>query len=316
MKIILLMQVEVGAHTEKEIAKNKAKPRGFPSQTGPQLGIILSQMRIQGALWSPVLVLISQCSTTRKLLFLSSFPPWCNGDNSTLQGIWEPCKDVRVKGFRHVLGTQVVLLGSRLNICRHSGGGVDYLSPEDWLPVQLVEGSNRCSGRVEVYFEGVWGTVCDDLWAEKEAQVVCQQLGCGVAVSTLGEAPFGQGSGPILLDDVQCSGTEVSLGQCSHAGWFIHNCGHEEDVGIVCSGKSLPIFPKELIFHFSQSFFFLPDPKETLVTCCLVGSKVLSAHGPRHLPECHLCGISPSWGLRSSRMWISYSTRVLRHPLR
>lgn len=230
--------------------------------------------------------------------------------------IWEPCQDVRVRGFRHALGTQVVLLGSRLNICRHSGGGVDYLSPEDWLPVQLVEGSNRCSGRVEVYFEGVWGTVCDDLWAEKEAQVVCQQLGCGVAVSTLGEAPFGQGSGPILLDDVQCSGTEVSLGQCSHAGWFIHNCGHEEDVGIVCSGKSRPIFPKELIFHFSQSFSFLPDPKETLVTCCLVGSKVLSAHGPRHLPECHLCGISPSWGLRSSRMWISYSTRVLRHPLR
>lgn len=72
MKIILLMQVEVGAHTEKEIAKNKVKPRGFPSQTGPQLGIILSQMRIQGALWSPVLVLISQCSTTRKLLFLST----------------------------------------------------------------------------------------------------------------------------------------------------------------------------------------------------------------------------------------------------
>lgn len=277
-------------------------------------------MRIQGALWSPVLVLISQCSTTRKLLFLSSFPPWYNGNNSTLQGIWEPCKDVRVRGFSHVLGTQVVLLGSwwesRLYIRRHSGGGGDYLSPEDWLPVQLVEGSNRCSGRVEVYFEGVWGTVCDDLWDEKEAQVVCQQLGCGVAVSTLGEAPFGQGSGPILLDDVQCSGTEVSLGQCSHAGWFIHNCGHEEDVGVVCSGKSLPIFPKELIFHFSQSFSFLPDPKETLVTYCLVGSKVLSAHGPRHLPECHLCGASPSWGLRSSRMWTSYSTRVLRHPLR
>ncbi|CAO2583577.1 Deleted in malignant brain tumors 1 protein, partial [Lemmus lemmus] len=133
-------------------------------------------------------------------------------------------------------------LGWRVHNCGHSEDAGVICS--HWLPVQLVEGSNRCSGRVEVYFEGVWGTVCDDLWDEKEAQVVCQQLGCGVAVSTLGEALFGQGSGPILLDDVQCSGTEVSLGQCSHAGWFIHNCGHEEDVGVVCSGKSLPIFPK------------------------------------------------------------------------
>ncbi|CAO2583582.1 Deleted in malignant brain tumors 1 protein [Lemmus lemmus] len=125
-------------------------------------------------------------------------------------------------------------LGWRVHNCGHSEDAGVICS--HWLPVQLVEGSNRCSGRVEVYFEGVWGTVCDDLWDEKEAQVVCQQLGCGVAVSTLGEALFGQGSGPILLDDVQCSGTEVSLGQCSHAGWFIHNCGHEEDVGVVCSG--------------------------------------------------------------------------------
>jgi deleted-in-malignant-brain-tumors protein 1 len=97
---------------------------------------------------------------------------------------------------------------------------------------------------VEVYFEGVWGTVCDDLWDKKEAQVVCRQLGCGDAVSTLGEAYFGPGSGFILLDDVQCSGTEVSLGQCSHADWFVHNCGHEEDTGVICSGKLFSIFSK------------------------------------------------------------------------
>ncbi|XP_072660809.1 scavenger receptor cysteine-rich domain-containing protein DMBT1-like [Canis lupus baileyi] len=114
-------------------------------------------------------------------------------------------------------------------------GGWGCLSPKDWLAVQLVEGSGRCSGHVEVYFEGMWCTVCDDFGDEKEAHVVCRQLGCRTAVSTPGEAHYGQGSGPILLDDVQCSGTELYLGQCSHAGWFTHNCGHGEDAGVICS---------------------------------------------------------------------------------
>ena len=97
---------------------------------------------------------------------------------------------------------------------------------------RLVDGPNSHSGRVEIRIDNVWGTVCDDMWDMKEAAVVCRDMGFPGASSALER--FGSGSGPILLDDLMCDGQEVSLEDCPHNGVGINNCGHYEDVGVVC----------------------------------------------------------------------------------
>ncbi|XP_072045347.1 scavenger receptor cysteine-rich domain-containing group B protein-like [Amphiura filiformis] len=104
------------------------------------------------------------------------------------------------------------------------------------IGIQLAGGSNSNEGRVEVFHNNVWGTVCDDSWGTNNAIVVCRQLGLPyTAAQTLGTAAFWKGSGQIWLDEVDCSGSESSLEDCDHNGWGTHDCGHTEDAGVLCS---------------------------------------------------------------------------------
>ncbi|XP_054873580.1 deleted in malignant brain tumors 1 protein-like isoform X2 [Amphiprion ocellaris] len=101
--------------------------------------------------------------------------------------------------------------------------------------VRLAGSSDRCAGRVEVWRDGRWGTVCDDGWDLKDAAVVCAQLGCGFALSVSGQGgSFPPGTGPVLLDELNCTGREQNLWSCP-AAQNESDCGHKEDAGVVCS---------------------------------------------------------------------------------
>ena len=103
------------------------------------------------------------------------------------------------------------------------------------VPVRLSSGPNSRSGRVEMYINGQWGTVCDDLWSTSASTVVCRQLGFGNA-GTFNRYGAGPSNYPIYLDNVTCSGAEVNILACSHLPLSDHNCNHNEDVGVTCSG--------------------------------------------------------------------------------
>ncbi|XP_068540328.1 antigen WC1.1-like [Anas acuta] len=111
--------------------------------------------------------------------------------------------------------------------------------------LRLVDGGGRCAGRVEVKHEGEWGSVCsyDFDWDHRGAGMVCRQLGCGTVAWASPYAPFGQGKGRIWLHPYFCLGTEATLEDCPHFGWGQHLCGHDRDVGVICTGSPLVRIP-------------------------------------------------------------------------
>ncbi|KAL5493193.1 hypothetical protein EMCRGX_G014334 [Ephydatia muelleri] len=145
---------------------------------------------------------------------------------------------------------------SSLDQCPFNGWGIQncvhakdagVVCREPVAPLRLVGGSTPSSGRVEVQYYGVWGTVCDNYWSINDAKVVCRQLGYNGTARPLINAVFGQGTGPIWMNNVTCTGSESSLDRCPFNGWGVNNCWHGEDAGVVCRDLGQPVVLLRLV---------------------------------------------------------------------
>ncbi|XP_078393099.1 antigen WC1.1-like [Cetorhinus maximus] len=140
--------------------------------------------------------------------------------------------------------------------------------------LRLVDGPTSCSGRVEAFYNGTWGTICDFGWDIVDAQVVCHQVGCGFGQSATPGGHFGEGAGPILLENVRCNGTEKFLWSCPSQVIMPRTCRQNNDAGVICSeqlqspeiavlrtssifaqGESLRIQCASPSYHLGASFY-------------------------------------------------------------
>ncbi|NWS93238.1 C163A protein, partial [Toxostoma redivivum] len=129
-----------------------------------------------------------------------------------------------------------------LDECPHFGWGVHFCGHErdagvsctDAVELRLAGGS-PCAGRVEMKLQGQWGSVGDSYWKMEDAEVVCQQLGCGSAAGAYSARDrFGVGDGPVSLLFVYCNGKEATLWECEIDGWGTYGNFHDYDTAVVC----------------------------------------------------------------------------------
>ena len=109
----------------------------------------------------------------------------------------------------------------------------------------MADGNSAVNGRVEVLYNGIWGTVCNNNWDLEDAKVVCRELGYAGAVAAVRYAVhmYGQGTGAIWMDYVDCKGNETSLLECKQRyGWGVNYCSHYYDAGVICKASGIHFY--------------------------------------------------------------------------
>uniref|UniRef100_A0A8D2LD80 Lysyl oxidase homolog n=1 Tax=Varanus komodoensis TaxID=61221 RepID=A0A8D2LD80_VARKO len=149
--------------------------------------------------------------------------------------------DVRCFFSRDVWG---VLFIYSCSFCQHKIKQTKQKQEKNDISTLRLVGQKRKhnEGRLEVFYQSEWGTVCDDDFSLYSAHVACREMGYEEAVSWFPGSKYGKGEGKIWLDNVHCTGREATLAACGSNGWGVSDCKHTEDVGVICSEQRIPGF--------------------------------------------------------------------------
>ncbi|KAI8771508.1 low-density lipoprotein receptor-related protein 4 [Biomphalaria glabrata] len=126
------------------------------------------------------------------------------------------------------------------------------LSPKQTF-LHLVGDVDSTTGRVDIYINGQWGTVCADKWTDNEAMVACHMLGFDRSLAKASKLPPTSNKvGSNSLDSVQCNGTEDNIVFCnvSAQNWAVHDCSYEGAAGLECENLPPHEMPEPVLDHF------------------------------------------------------------------
>ena len=101
--------------------------------------------------------------------------------------------------------------------------------------LRLVDGTDQTNGRLEICIGGLWGTVCDEDFENVDARVTCKQLGLSYeGAEAVYGGTFGYGDDHVALTALYCTGNENRLVDCVFKTGSAVDCGHANDVGVIC----------------------------------------------------------------------------------
>ncbi|XP_059188425.1 scavenger receptor cysteine-rich type 1 protein M160-like [Centropristis striata] len=118
----------------------------------------------------------------------------------------------------------------------------------------LEKGNNPCEGLLKVYHADKWGFVGCQGWSQEADQVVCRSTNCGERVNG-SEETAQERVDPVLLNNLECKGTEQHLWKCPNPGWGILDIHKGTVRKVQCSSQikiDLDGFRCEGIVRFSR----------------------------------------------------------------